>query len=364
MVDKINEWLDKSLLDNSGTRKIYRCHINRYMKTNNQDANTYFNKSQSYQEHIKKYWEYLKGKSPNTRRNGISAIKHFLARFDRTTKNLDIWDDITARLKGTTSVPIIPKHVPEIDEIKIILQHCDIRCKTAIMMSITSGMRIGEVCNIEFNDIYLDQKPTKINIRSEIAKNKRRRITYISPEATELLKEWLRYRDEYTKNSNIRRNFKQRQNKIDLENDKRIFPVHENNIRRHFNIACAKAGFTKKHSVKGDFDYKIKRNRRELTFHNLRSFFRTYLGNVDLAEHLMGHAGYLSTYRQFNDKQLANLYEKCLPNITVFERPPDLTDINEKLAEKDQKIKELENKINDINQTMLRLLAENQLKNK
>jgi integrase len=344
MKDIIDEFFELTLIDNSTTKRSYRCHIKKYMEINGQNPNTYFKQKQPYEEHIKNYWEYLKGKSPSSRNVGISSVKGFLKRFDKTTKTLDIWDDITARMKGTTSVPVTPKHVPDRDELRTIFQYCDIRTKTAVMMSITSGCRIGEITKLEPDDIYFDQTPTKINIRPEVSKNNRRRITFISPEATQLLKEWLRVREEYTKNSLKRMNFHYQQhlkNKV----DNRIFPVNQFNIRRQFNIACDKAGFSKKHKQKGDFDNKVKRNRRELTFHHLRDFFRTYLGNTDLAEHLMGHSGYLSTYRQYNDKELSRLYMENIHNVTIFERQSDLTDINKQLEELRKENEEMKKQI-------------------
>ena len=113
------------------------------------------------------------------------------------------------------------------------------------------------------------------------------------------------------------------------------------------------SGFTGKTTMKGDFDHIYKRGRRKLHYHNLRKFFRTYFGNSDLAEHLMGHVGYLSTYRQFNDKQLAIEYLKHMENVTVFGRSPDLTGVHEQLnemADENQKLKE------DVNDLRIRLL--------
>ncbi len=357
MKDKIGEWFELALLDNPQTKRIYCSHVRRYLQINNETPDTYFKKQQPYEKHIKKFWEYLKEKSPSTRNIGICAIKGFLTRFDKTTKALDIWDDISARMKRTTSVPVTPKYVPDIEEVKQILHYCDIRTKTAVLMSITSGMRIGEVVELEPDDIYLDQTPTKINVRAEIAKNKRRRICFISPEATELLKEWLRVREEYTKNSLKSLNFKHQQSKK-IKVDNRIFPVSSNSIRKAFNIACDKAGFRKKTKLKGDFDNKIHRSRRELQYKSLRDFFRTYLGNVDLAEHLMDHAGYLSTYRQFNEKELAKLYLKNVHNVTVFERQPDLTDVNKQLAEKDKQIIEMQKSIQEMKAQITELRLE------
>jgi len=352
-MDKIEEYFDKALITKKGTMAVFRSHITRYFKVIDKDIETYFKQKQPYEEHIRTYWKYLQGKAPKTRQVAISALKGFLKRFDKQgTKDLDIWDDIVARTKGNND-PISEEHVPDIDELKQILHYCDIRTKTTIMVALSSGMRISEVIQLLPGDINLNEEPTRINIRSEIAKNNKRRTTFITPEATEMLKEWLRVRESYIEKSLLSMNFKELQY-LKGRVDNRIFPYHANRIRESFNRACDGAGFTGKTVMKGDFDlstdykreHKHKRERRKLHYHNLRKFFRTYFGNSDLAEHLMGHTGYLSTYRQFNDKQLAKEYLKHMNNVTVFTRESkDVKEVRDQLKEKETRIRQLEEQI-------------------
>ncbi len=350
-MDKIDEYFKKAMLTKKGTTTVFRSHIKKYFKIINKDMETYFDKKQPYEEHIRDYWNYLQDKAPKTRAVAISSIKLFLKCFDKKgTMNLDIWDTIYSRMKRNTD-PICEEHVPDLDEIKQILHYCDIRTKATIIVALSSGMRISEVIKLLPGDIYLNETPTRINVRAEISKNGKRRTTFISSEATEILKEWLRVKDSYIKNSMKSFNFKSMQD-VKNKDNKEIFPFHANRIRESFNRACDKAGFTGKTKMNGDFDHKYKRSRRKLHYHNLRKFFRTYFGNSDLAEHLMGHTGYLSTYRQFNDKQLAQEYLKHVENVIVFERSPDLTETNERIRklekekeEKDKQIKELQDKM-------------------
>jgi len=355
-MNKIEEYFDKALITKKGTMAVFRSHINKYFKVIDKDIETYFKQKQPYEEQIRTYWKYLQGKAPKTRQVAISALKGFLKRFDKKgTKDLDIWDDIAARMKGQND-PISEKHVPDIDELKQILHYCDIRTKTALMVALSSGMRISEVCKLLPDDINLNEEPTRINIRSEIAKNGKRRTTFITPETTELFNEWIRVRDDYVKRSLASLNFKGMQFIKDRE-DNRLFPYHTNAIRTGFNKACEKAGFTGTTEIKGDFDlseefkrdHKYKRARRKLTYHNLRSFFRTYFGNADLAEHLMGHSGYLSTYRQYNDKQLVKEYLKHMNNVTVFTRESkDVKEVRDQIKEKDKTISEMQKRIDSL----------------
>lgn len=352
-MDKIEKYFELALITKKGTMTVFRSHIKKYFIIINKDMETYFDIEQPYEEQIRTYWKYLQGKAPKTRRVAISAIKGFLRRLDKTTKDLDIWDDIMLRMRGNSG-PVSEEYVPDIDEIKQILHHCDIRTKTTILVALSSGMRISEVTKLLPDDIYLNETPIRINIRSEIAKNDKRRTTFVTHEAGELLEEWLRVKDEYMRKSLARMNFKGMQYIKDRD-DPRLFPYHSNRIQESFNKACDKAGFTGKTSMRGDFDNEFKRQRRKLHFHNLRKFFRTYFGNVDLAEHLMGHAGYLSTYRQFNDKQLAKEYLKHMENVTVFDRSPDLTDINKEMEDLKEKNETLNQEIDRIRMELLEI---------
>jgi integrase len=361
-MDKIDEYFDKALITKKGTTTVFRSHIARYFKVINKDMETYFDTKQPYEEHIRAYWKFLQSRAPKTRQVAISALKGFLKRFDKDTMKLDIWDDIQARMRGN-NIPVSEEHVPDLDELKQILQYGDIRCKTTIMVALSSGMRISEVVQLLPTDIHLDEKPTRINVRAEIAKNGRRRTTFISNEATELLEEWLRIRDEYIKKSMASFNFKNRAYLKDRV-DNRLFPYSSNRIRDSFNHACDMAGFTRKTPLKGDTERH--RKRRHLHYHNLRKFFRTYFGNADLAEHLMGHTGYLSEYRQYNDKQLAQEYLKHMNNVTVFTRESeDIKKVNEQLkdvtqenARMKQEIHELRNLISELGNKKLERLQE------
>jgi len=359
-MDKIEEYFNRALLNKKGTQVVLRCHIKKYFKVNNLDIETYFNKKQPYEEHLRNYWQYLQDKAPKTRMVAIHSIKGFLAMMDKKTKTLDVWDTLKHRMKGTEATH--EKHVPDIGELKQILHFCDIRTKASILVALTSGMRIGEVCGITDDDVYLEETPARISIPPEIAKNGKRRTTFISEEATGVLKEWLRVKDDYIKKSMERFNFKNLLPNIDLnkENDRRIFPYHTSRIRRSFNKACENAGFTGKTEMKGDFDFKLygercQRTRRKLNFHNLRSFFRSYLGNADLSEKLMGHTGLAGIYDKRNDKQLAQEYMKYVCNVTVFERPADLTDINEQLQEKDKEMHDLKMQLLELRVTVQEL---------
>lgn len=97
----------------------------------------------------------------------------------------------------------------------------------------------------------------------------------------------------------------------------------------------------------------------------MRKYFRSYLGDADLAEHLMGHSTMLTkAYRKKTIEDLSKEYLNHMANVTFFSFFPDLSGLREDAAEKDRKIKELESKMQQMMIDMQHLLIENDRKNK
>ena len=344
-------------------RETYKCPIKAFFRIIDKDMDKYFHKDQTYEQDLRKFWEWVGTKATTTQNSYMAMLKSFLIRFDKKgIKDLDIWDDVSITLKGKRK-PNYEKHVPTHEEMQRILNYCDIRTKTAIMLSLSSGIRMESVVGLLPEDIDLNYKPvSKIYVRSEIAKEGNAYTTFCSLETTKLLKEWIRVREEYVLKSyktlrfdyadDLIKNFKS-------GNDRRIFPFHDVPIRDAFNKACEKAGFKSKTKIKDETDTKSKRfqnrSRRKITFHCLRAFFETYLGDWYLAKKLMGHSLYMSTYDKKPAQLLAGEYFKHMDNLTIFERSPDLTDINQELQEKDKQIKDLNEKLNDLRLDMIEL---------
>jgi integrase len=266
-MDKIDEFLKNKLYNNEKTKEQYRCHTEQFFKVIDKDINTYFQNAPRYnptdddklehyntyyEQDIRTFWEYLSKKAPKTQQMTISIVKQFLKYGDKNTKNLDIWDTIQTRMKGTVRA-ISEEYVPEIPEIKRVLEYCDIKTKTAIYMAMSSGMRLGEVMELVPSDTHMNETPTRINIRAEITKNHQRRTTFISSEATELLKEWLRVRPDYIRDAYKSLNFTHaKHNKNNKTKDPRIFPFYANVIQKGFNAASDLAGFKETTPINGD----------------------------------------------------------------------------------------------------------------
>ena len=193
------------------------------------------------------------------------------------------------------------------ENLRKIINHMPLHGKALVFMLASSGMRIGETLQLELEDIKLEEKPTRIMIRGENTKTGEKRITFISSEALEVLKEWLNVRSDYLKaarnrNKGLIGSGKSGAKKVE---DNRIFPFSMTVVLHLFHNALDKAGLNGKDRETRRLKYRI---------HGLRKFFRSQLATaipVDIVEALMGHEGYLTgEYRRYTERELGVYYNK------------------------------------------------------
>lgn len=330
--DIINKFFDKRLITAPRTKESYRRGITLFFETINKKPETYLNNGNDYEEDVGKFYLSLEKRSPLTIRTYINAVKQFMTAMDKTTRQLEVWNTISSRLRGADRVS--EEMALDQQDLRNILQYSNICSKAICMMMASSGCRIGEIVQLLPEDIHEGEKPARIVFRAEITKKKRMRTSFITPEAVSAYKAWGRVRDEWLLNAvnravcSIEKNPKMKKLNKNPD-DKRVFPMTTVNVRVMWDTMVRKAGYDERDT---------KTQRLKVHPHSLRKFFRSYLGNVDLAEHLLGHRGYLSTYRAYNEKGLAKAYEKYMGNVSIFELQPDLTDVNEQLKGKDEEI--------------------------
>lgn len=172
----------------------------------------------------------------------------------------------------------------------------------------------------------------KIKIQGEHTKTGKKRITFISPEAKEVVQEWLKYRDKYMERAKRRTPKVFRKNKGDL-----LFPFRSENFNMIWRNALDKANL---------FEIDKKTNRIMMRPHNLRKFFRLRVGRYgqDEAEAMMGYqTGLNAIYARFDDaeERLEEVYKKSIPDLSINQKG---IQVNEAL---NNTIKELKDKIED-----------------
>jgi hypothetical protein len=216
----------------------------------------------------------------------------------------------------------------------------------------SSGIRPKELTHISFDDINLDANPVEIRVPASVAKNKLERYTFISPEATSALKEWLKHRDEYIERKQLQCKplvdyVHKKYGKTQKVTKERLFPYHEGYIGKKWNQCLVKAGFTEKNR-NGIYKYHL---------YTLRYYFSTQLKgkmNDEYKEFIMGHSGYLfGIYDDYFQKDLKEAikkdYLKNHQHLLVYELP-----VNQEAI--DELKKELENysiRINELEQNKI-----------
>ena len=147
--------------------------------------------------------------------------------------------------------------------------------------------------------------------------------------------------------------------------DPRIFPMSYWNAHEMWSRLLMRANIVEieryKNKWTGKLAKKVKRRQKGERLlmhpHCLRKFFRSYLGDADLSEYLMGHSTVLTrAYRQKKPEDLAADYLRLMPNVTIFETTSkDIVDLNSRLAEQ-------QGLINDMKMQILELRIEKQEK--
>lgn len=329
--------------------------------------NTYMSKTpEEYENDLRTVYTILDkdGKSNLSKRTFFIGIKQFMITHNKRLQDLEFWGDLMRRTRGaepTSDETILNKKI-----IKQILSHGNTLSRALFLMLASSGRRIGEILALTPDDIDLNATPATINIKKTLERNQtktgQRTICFISDEARDAYKEWMLERDDYLKVA-VRRGVNRITGPKDPK-DPRVFPMGYHNANLIWQNLLIRANLTKIEVIQDKWSKSprkiIKRNtkweRMAAHPHSLRKFFRSYLGDADLAEYLMGHATMLTrAYRKMTPEDLAEKYRTLMPNVTIMSDAPDLKGINENLKKKERKIKEMEQLIESM-QTRMQIL--------
>jgi len=347
--------IDEFLKDKAGrTQKNYRWILNQFFRELKQNPETYFDKKdRDYQTDIEdKWWEQHLNEVPKTRNTKLAIVKG-LMEDQEVVLPVKFWKKLRHKRKGSRTATL--DRVPTETEFKRMLRHGDVKDRALFLFTMSSGMRIDEVLKITPDMMDIEQDPPIIELPGSITKNGDPRITFISQEAKEYLQEWMKIRKQW-----LRRSIKRTGHLCTKDpNDGRLFPFSYDVAWTRWIYLIKKTGLDKRDSTT---------NRYVLHIHCLRKYFLSQMKlqiPAVIPEALAGHEQYLDeAYRRYSQKQLGEYYKKGEPRITVMERSPDLTSVQEQLSEKDEQIRQLERDMDKMNQTMLLLLAKKQTESK
>lgn len=382
--DVIEKTLDKiTKPSRPRTRATYRSYINRYfelLKIN--DPNKYFDDKRNYVDDVWKVARKIKDWPPKTQITFISCIKRFLIRNKVNISTFE-WEDIR---KQYESYALINDVIPKPGQLKQLLQLASPKIKTLVMFLATTGCRLDETLHLTWNDIDMENR--KVALLPEITKSKKKRFTFFTEETKELLEMWKKERkrhlaNAYRKSAYVREqlskkgyDIKKNENgvweiykdgkHIDIETliemDQRIFPFASNNAKEMWIALLEKAG--KPYNEK-DRNPKFKFERYRYHIHSLRKFwfhsFQNTGANKNHIDFMGGHRSLLdATYTDFwnDDKPLKKTYDDFSNCLFIFESKPDLTEVNENLKQKDEKISNLERELQELKAQVIEMRLE------
>jgi len=170
---------------------------------------------------------------------------------------------------------------------------------------VTSGMAIGEACNIKKKDIDTSQERIQIKIRPSYTKGSRRgRNVYVSNETGRELKPILE---------------RKKDNDFVFHNSKNHIVAKANEDAR-FRRLIDSLGI-------GD---KYESGTRTKTFHAFRSYFFTKAmqkHSEAYAHRMLGHKGNLEVYSRWSEKEKLDAYLQVEPELLVFDPKPETEEI-------------------------------------
>jgi len=202
--------------------------------------------------------------------------------------------------------------VPTKEELREILRFGRIDDRVTVSFMVSSGVRQNTLISLKVGDVDLEtyEDVGIVYVKPEKAKGKVGYVTFITPEAKTVLKQYLEYRErmgeKIGEESPLIRNLKAPGEKA-KEIGRYALPVRWRRLIKRAGKAVKSRKFY------------------TLRMHTLRKFFRT---NLELAgvtksfrERLFGHKGeYLDdAYFKPRVEQLLNEYRKAIPNLTIME---------------------------------------------
>ncbi|MEX1053888.1 MAG: tyrosine-type recombinase/integrase [Nitrosopumilaceae archaeon] len=257
-----------------------------------------------------------KGLKPKTIRLWFTVVKGYL-----THLQVEVFSEKCKQRVKLPKVRRLKKEALTKEILVKLLRNLDAKLQTAVLVATSSGMRVGEIAGLTLADIEFNHEPVKINVRAETSKSREDRETYLTNEASEALKDYLkRYFDWKDDNSNSQlqglRVFG-RTSKIRTGSLKGRLPKLEEQLSDAILLQKTLAGRIAKVP---ELNRLARNGRKVIHFHAFREYFYTVVSNVsgsNFAHALMGHHEYLDTYYALSETQQIKLYQKAMPYLTV-----------------------------------------------
>jgi integrase len=158
-------------------------------------------RKQKMYEYISNFRLWLESKhlAPMTIETRIRSVKSFY-RYNGI---------IFISMERSNSKPIPPESnygIPTKDEIRIILKKCDPLEKAIVLVGASSGLASNEICNLKIKAFENEECEDGITTLKLVrAKTNYKFVTFLSREATEAVRDYLKYRGQSVKSKDQKR---------------------------------------------------------------------------------------------------------------------------------------------------------------
>ena len=223
---------------------------------------------------------------------------------------------------------------PTIDEIRQILDNCNLRMKTIVLLLLSSGMRVGAFDDLKWRDVedytIEGQDIAKLTIYRG---DPEQYTTFITPEAHHILQDYRKRRIEVGEkikpNSPLIRNIWDSKNRTDPTE---AVHVSSKSIKNQMVKLLWNIGLRKEHKRVQEFK----------AIHGYRKYFETNAKRIMRGEDVERLKGHLANYYKPTDEYLAKEYVKALPYLTISETVELKGKLESVVKERDTKIGQLE----------------------
>src|SRR5665647_3253492 len=265
-----------------------------------------------------------KALAPMTVRTHLTGVKSFYKNFDIEIPSLP-----KAGNKATTLEK--NKAIPNKDDLYAVLKVCDPLERAILLLGASSGLSCEDIINLKvsnFKDGY-ESKTEITTLELRRIKTKVDFVTFLSPESSRAVWDYLSYRERTAKTGEERRQpTLEKQNVFSNDNylfigrhipdsfldsrDDKERQIQEKGFSQIFRSLSEKA---RKNAVKGNWNL--------IRSHNIRRFFNSALLNAGCdsfhVEFFMGHKldATKTAYFRANIEQLKEIYTQYIPRLTI-----------------------------------------------
>ena len=312
----LEEWLENNFRVKS-TKDNYRKALGLFVKAiygetqhgNMHEASLgvdrYLKDQRNFLDDFKQMVRYMNSKSyASGYIHGVcSKVRKFFDRHGFEIAKRD-WEDMKTSLLPV-NVTATQDDILTKEQLRNVLNHMAIHGRALTLFLLSTGARIGETLQLKMTDLDLDADPPSVNIRPQYTKKGLGgRIIWMSYEARDALKEWLKVKESRRK----------RRTNEPFPRDM-VFGFSAANFRVMWRASLDKVGL-------GQRDPSTKIKLYVYHVHTLRKFFRTQMGLAkvsDMVVHAwMGHKAYLNTYDKLGKEEMAKRYRDHMAAVSVY----------------------------------------------